>query len=283
MGLLDTMPAYYMLKWCSPASLSAGGFGNDQDTPLAMLRSGYSALVEALAAEVHLDARLGVQVLGVERARSGATLHFAGRPSEHCDIVVLSGPIPEFVGGSMDRTRPAILNPATEAEDRLFRGKRPMQFLVSMVQFTQPVPQWEAIEYWPDAFSVAGGVILRRDVGYAEGQGRHAIGGVQSYSYWPVPTANRSIHWASQQRWMAAHGLRMERLIAQHYYDTYLFHFNQTDVMQKKPWALQQHQLADTLCNCTMYVGGSAAFETVEDSVQHNLELVHSLIDERPH
>ena len=52
MGLLETIPAYYLLKWCSPASLNAGGFGNDRDTPLAMLRSGYSALVEALAQEV---------------------------------------------------------------------------------------------------------------------------------------------------------------------------------------------------------------------------------------
>ena len=41
---------------------------------------------------------------------------------------------------------------------------------------------------------------MRRDVGYAESGAAHQshpVGGVQSYSYWPVPTANRSTHWAA--------------------------------------------------------------------------------------
>jgi hypothetical protein len=37
MGLLK-MPAYYGLTWVNPNSLSAGGFGNDMDTPLAMMK-----------------------------------------------------------------------------------------------------------------------------------------------------------------------------------------------------------------------------------------------------
>ena len=41
MGLLGPMSSYYMLKWCSPKSMAQGGFGNDHDTPLAMLKDGY--------------------------------------------------------------------------------------------------------------------------------------------------------------------------------------------------------------------------------------------------
>jgi hypothetical protein len=37
MGLLK-MTAYYGLTWVNPNSLSAGGFGNDMDTPLAMMK-----------------------------------------------------------------------------------------------------------------------------------------------------------------------------------------------------------------------------------------------------
>ena len=51
------MPAYYLLKWVSPASLRAGGFGNDQDTPLAMLEEGFGAVAAALVADVDLEVR----------------------------------------------------------------------------------------------------------------------------------------------------------------------------------------------------------------------------------
>jgi hypothetical protein len=57
MGRLDTMPAYYLLKWVNPATLSAGGFGNDPSEPLAMLPQGFGAMVDALAAEVGFSRR----------------------------------------------------------------------------------------------------------------------------------------------------------------------------------------------------------------------------------
>ena len=38
-------------------------------------------------------------------------------------------------------------------------------------------------------------------------------------------------------------------------------------------------QLADGLCNCTLYIGGSASFEAVEDVFHHNLRLVAELFD----
>ena len=34
MGLLEPMPAYYMLKWCNPVSMTIGGFGDDPGAPL---------------------------------------------------------------------------------------------------------------------------------------------------------------------------------------------------------------------------------------------------------
>ena len=71
MGLLHTMPAYYVLKWASPASLNAGGFGDRSDEPLAMLPDGYGALVDALAAEAGLDVRLGWRIARVKRGVDG--------------------------------------------------------------------------------------------------------------------------------------------------------------------------------------------------------------------
>ena len=38
-------------------------------------------------------------------------------------------------------------------------------------------------------------------------------------------------------------------------------------------------QRADALCNCTLYVGGAASYEAVEDVLQYNLELVSELFD----
>ena len=53
MGNLDSMPAYYGLKWVSPASLTAGGFGNDLDTPLAMIKQGCGAAPADVTAEYY--------------------------------------------------------------------------------------------------------------------------------------------------------------------------------------------------------------------------------------
>jgi hypothetical protein len=41
----------------NPATLSAGGFGNDPSEPLAMLPQGFGAMVDALAAEVGFSRR----------------------------------------------------------------------------------------------------------------------------------------------------------------------------------------------------------------------------------
>lgn len=355
MGLLHTMPAYYVLKWISPASLSAGGFGHKVDSPLAMLPSGYGAMVEALAADVALDVRFAWRVTSIERAaaavggRSGgghATLHFAEplrQPRQACDLVALSGAIPEYVVGSLDGTRAPILAATALSERQLFGAMRPMQFLISLLEFTdipkcapvrfgvwvragvglglltrvgvsgppevctgmmhwrrecagthpsstraptlprplvalscltlvanRPYPfpiRYRTLEYWPDHFEVPSGVIVRRDVGYGESgssNASHAIGGLQSFSYWPVPTANKQTHWAAQQQWASDHGLAIKRVLAHNYIDTYLFHHNVSEVVgpSRKPWRLSSMQLKDGICNCTLYVGGAASFET---------------------
>ena len=183
MGLLQAMPAYYVLKWASPASLSAGGFGDHSDEPLAMLPAGYGAIVESLAKEVDLDVRLGWRVARIERhgggehreggdggrdggrasgggsggGGGGATLFFEGRADaspEKCDLLALTGPIPEFVAGSLDGSRPPILSPPSPSEVAQFGSMRPMQFLISLLNLTS-TPDFETLEYWPDAFQVA--------------------------------------------------------------------------------------------------------------------------------
>ena len=138
MGLLRTMPAYYLLKWASPASLGAGGLGDVSDEPLAMLPAGYGALVDAIAAEAAVDVRFGWRALSIVRGSAraaaaaaaraatfaegestrSATIHFDGpqaHPPQTCDLLVLSGPIPEFVAGSLDGSRAPILSPAAAA------------------------------------------------------------------------------------------------------------------------------------------------------------------------
>ena len=188
MGLLQTMPAYHVLKWASPASLSAGGFGDHSDEPLAMLPAGYGAIVESLAKEVDLDVRFGWRVARIERhggdgerreggdrdgGRDGgrasggggggsATLFFYGRDDaspEECDLLALTGAIPEFVAGSLDGSRPPILSPPSASEVAQFGSMRPMQFLISLLNLTS-TPDFETLEYWPDAFEVRSSSLL---------------------------------------------------------------------------------------------------------------------------
>ena len=120
-GLLSTMPAYYMLKWGSPVSLRAGGFGNDKDAPLAMLKDGFGAVAAALVDDVDLEVKLGARVTSITRSDSVATVIYrqSGNSSTTriaCDLLVLSGPIPKYVRGSTDGTVPPILTPPTPNE-----------------------------------------------------------------------------------------------------------------------------------------------------------------------
>jgi hypothetical protein len=84
-------------------------------------------------------------------------------------------------------------------------------------------------------------------------------------------------HWEQQQAWMVAEGLTLKKVIQQSWYPTYLEHYNVSDVMERKPWRVNKIQLLDD--TRTLYIGGSAAFESVEDSFEYNLELVHRLFD----
>ena len=124
-----------------------------------------------------------------------------------------------------------------------------------------------------------GSVIVRRDIGYAETGKSHKVGGIQSFSYYPYPQCNRSVHWEEQQKWAKAHNKKITKTLGQFYVDTYYFHYNNQDVMDGKVWDLDDLQMGDGICNCTLYVGGCASYETVEDSMHYNLKLVNQLID----
>ena len=106
------MSAYYLLKWCNPATLQAGGFGDDSH-PLAMLPQGYGAMVDAMSIEADLDVRLNTSVTSIDRAalENGGQIRLTVRDVggaaendcddddvEMCDVVALSGPITGGLG-----------------------------------------------------------------------------------------------------------------------------------------------------------------------------------------
>ena len=295
MGRLDTMPAYYLLKWVNPATLSAGGFGNDPSYPLAMLPEGFGAMVDALANEVGLDVRMNTTVISIDRSGdSGSAVRLVVRspgPSgatvdseELCDMLALSGPITEFVRGSNDGTRKPILSDPTVNETDLFAPKEAMQFLISLLELDQASADasgFETLEFWPANFQTTGGVIVRRDVAYSEQNAskHHRIGGLQSYSYWPWPRCDEAHHIAAQELWARNANLTVVQVLARAFFDTYLFHYDDEGITSRKPWRLADAQ-SPFEGSHTIYVGGTAGFETVEDSLQFNLELVNRLFDQ---
>ena len=242
-----------------------------------MLRDGYGALVDALAADVGPDAFvLNASVRRIVRPGAGggaSTLHYDGTDGAAeatCDVVALTGDITALVSG-----RGAVVEP-TPQEALLFGRKTAMQFLVALLEFDHAPEGFEAIEYWPWAFPQPGDVILRRDVGYALSNGtvRHRFGGLQTFSFEQI---DRSVHWGKMQAWMAAANVTA-RSAVQQFYDDYFPFYDAADVAAGLPWQLMDAQNAPA--TRTLYVGGSAAYETVEDSIQFNLELVEALVDD---
>ena len=154
----------------------------------------------------------------------------------------------------------------------------PCNFFVSLVEFQHTPEAFEAVEYWPNGFLDTPGVILRRDVAFAQTSKPHRVGAIQSFSYWPYPRCNRSMHEKVQSDWTTEQQVKISRTLDAIYYDTYYFHYRSvSDVMHGKPWGLGGLQLrSDTR---TLYLGGCASYETVEDSLQYNLQLVHELFD----
>ena len=301
MGLLKEMSAYYMLKWCNPISMQGGGFGN-KEYPLAMLKDGYGGIINNMAKEVQLNVKYGYKVKNIIRRPSSSsssstlfandgssngmepsiTLQFENPstyPDETCDFIILSGPITNYVRGSNDMKIKPILDQVSVGEHSLFYNKQAMQFLVSLVEFEDIPNEFQALEFWPSNFQKKGSVIVRRDIGYAETGKSHKVGGIQSFSYYPYPQCNRSVHWEEQLKWAKAHNKKITKTLGQFYVDTYYFHYNIQDVMDGKVWDLDDLQMGDGICNCTLYVGGCASYETVEDSMHYNLKLVNQLID----
>jgi len=305
MGTLKGMPAYYGLKWVSPASINSGGFGNDPDAPLGMLKDGFSTMVTALSMEAQLDIRLQQEVVSVDRTHAAAddgkvivtTKSKNGAFDTHnCDLVILTGPIPQFI--ATDHSD-AVVNP-TAFEKDLLDEKRAMQFMQTLVDMdmrvnvdaekedhaepTKPVSPYKALDYWAAEFSSRGGVIVRRDVGYAETGLQHTIGGLQSYSYHPPPFgANQSEMWTKQKQWLERYGYGTEEsggyeVLGQFYIDTYMFHYEERGIMEGKPWELEKYQgLSSTR---TLYVGGAVSFEAMEDVINANLDLIRQKFDE---
>ena len=71
----------------------------------------------------------------------------------------------------------------------------------------------------------------------------------------------------------------MASVYQQAWWPDYLPYYNSTqEVAAGKPWDVDDIQFLDGLRTC--YIGGSASFDTVEDSLQYNLALVHRLFDQ---
>lgn len=270
-------------------------------------------MVTALAKDVELDIRFEEEVVSIDR--SGASVRVSGEESpvivttkgkddqvhnHGCDLVVLTGPIPRLVMG--DETANSDVAPvvdATSFEKELFHDKNAMQFMQSLVDIHMqvnvdsrsntinssiPISPYKALDYWAAEFSSRGGVIVHRDVGYAETGTQHTIGGIQSYSYLPPPRGgDRDEMWSKQKEWMKRYGYGTEdsggyEVIGQFYVDTYMYHYDEAGIMAGKPWKLEQYQgLPSTR---TLYVGGSVSFETMEDVLGFNLDLVRKFFDE---
>jgi hypothetical protein len=204
---------------------------------------------------------------------------------------MLSGPIPQLLHQYPEQAPPIITSPSP-IELELFASKQPMQFLISLVELEDSDPTNETIngflglDYWTEAFEQTPGLIMHRDISYAEGHNRSGggsssgIGGIQSFSFDPAPVCNRSMHWAAHQQWLQDRQVRVKNMIGQFYSDTYYFHYPHggDDIAQKKPWRLTgEAQLQKE--TMTMYIGGAAAYETVEDVMAYNLELVQRFFD----
>merc|ERR1711968_366847 len=106
----------------------------------------------------------------------------------------------------------------------------------------------------------------------------HLFGGLQSFSYWPYPTSNRSLHWDHQQQWAKERGIGIKNVVDQSYVDRYYNHHSVRGVAEElRPWRVDDLQMLEE--TRTLYVGGAASYETVEDSIQYNLALVDRLFD----
>ena len=220
------------------------------------------SLLDAMAKEVGLTIHLNRTVTKIIRSKDGGVrLSFEEDTEELCDLVVLTGAIPTLVTTN-------ILLPTTLLEKKTFGHMQPMQFLVSLLDLptanttntklkmhtaasnlrnlekdtfpatntttnTQMPALFKALEYWPDGYKDVGGVIVRRDIGYAETEPHHShnIGGLQTFSYdgsvSNMYRSNYSTHWDSQVSWMERSGYAVSdvAVLSQLWVDSYYYHY----------------------------------------------------------
>jgi hypothetical protein len=73
---------------------------------------------------------------------------------------------------------PPIITTPSAIELELFATKQPMQFLISLVELEDSDPSngtinsFLGLDYWTEAFEQSPGVIMHRDISYAEGRNR---------------------------------------------------------------------------------------------------------------
>ena len=169
------------------------------DTPLATIIEGYGSVMRGLAGGPGVTLKLNTTVTAINRIFGTGTARLSyedtrtgEQGAQMCDIVILSGNMVGYTTTNPVSGKPAVLQPPTSEEVALFSGKESMQFMLSLVEFEDTPAAFEAIEYWPDNYNLPGGVILRRDVGYAETNGtRHPIGVIQTMS--TRPDTHRSV------------------------------------------------------------------------------------------
>jgi hypothetical protein len=106
MGSVVEMPAYYGLLWCNPTSMREGGFGNDNDAPVAMVKEGFGAIMDAIVAnEPSIELHCNTAITSVTRFGTGARVDYVDPASgaaaaRTCDIVALTGNIADLVRDS---------------------------------------------------------------------------------------------------------------------------------------------------------------------------------------
>eukprot|EP00038_Savillea_parva_P027501 m.59947 g.59947 ORF g.59947 m.59947 type:complete len:550 (-) comp7925_c0_seq1:99-1748(-) len=296
-GLLSEHPAWYALRWANPASIAAPPFNNNPDTYSAVIKQGMGGIVTSLLHDANLtegSLRLNTTVTAITRGGSpGSTVRVTHRPTASedggpdettttCDVLALTGPIPMYVRGSQDGTIKPIVKDPTPMEQSLFAPQVAMQWLDTVVNVSPTPTSYRDVEYFPTGYMAPQGapfVVVHRNMAYRETNTSGSVGGIMSFADGLSPLANRTTHWQATERWAARQGFSIEHVFAQLWVDTYGYHYpNGSDIVAGKPWRIWDAvQLLPGVS--TLYAGGGANYETVEDCLYFNLYLVNRFFD----
>jgi len=282
-GLLETMPAYYMLWWIS-ADMLQGVLEALQDKsgtkpPVkATLRNGFQALWETIAQAEDLKIRFGFGVTRIDR--SGPSIRIFGPQHQELttDWLILAVPIQEN------------LNMLDATDDELVLFESQTSFAIkSTLWENNPVggacELWRnalnyGVQFWPDRMvpEEAGQVyalrcppkeLARNAAAYAAASHDVQV----AYQFADTALANQFDNDTMRhlfKSWASWEGLDHVSIIAE-FWTRYFYHWRPNDVGNAwRLFDLQGHKR-------TWYIGSSASFESVLNVVNYNRMLLDTI------